>query len=204
MGKSFVADGEELLDAVTGTDGGKFAVGGLQGAADLSLRSQSHHCRPRQIFHLHPLLQFANGVDVGLQGLVVGLMERKAFGRRLQPMKPLAQLGEVGLVGGEGLERLLRVVNWTGCPRCHRYWQSLAWLSPNRPKQRRQAKCFLPPVSAASLSDAVAPSSPRRLWGAVRVVAVERLAVWRVEALAVGTAERSRSEGRVLALAERR
>jgi len=88
MGKSFVADGEELLDAVTGTDGGKFAVGGLQGAADLSLRGQSHHCRPRQIFHLHPLLQFANGVDVGLQGLVVGLVEREAFGRRLQPMKP--------------------------------------------------------------------------------------------------------------------
>jgi len=109
-GKLLVADGEELPDAVTGTDGGKFAVGGLQGAADLSLRGQSHHCRPRQIFHLHPLLQFANGVDVGLQGLVVSLVERKAFGRWLQPMKPLAQLGEVGLVGGEGLERLLRVV----------------------------------------------------------------------------------------------
>jgi hypothetical protein len=38
----------------------------------------------------------------------------------------------------------------------------------------------------------------------VRVVAVERLAVWRIEALAVGTVGRSRSEGRVLALAERR
>jgi len=38
----------------------------------------------------------------------------------------------------------------------------------------------------------------------VRVVAVERLVVGRVEVLAVGTAGRSRSEGRALALAERR